>query len=92
MDYPFEITSNISLDANDFLDAPFILAEHVNFVAIKNGEHQGKGFVFIDPRLEVQVKDGDHVARLYDTIMSQFPDRSSANAAGSYADPSRGST
>ena len=82
MDYPFEITSNVSLDANDFLDAPFILAEHVNFVAIKNGEHQGKGFVFIDPRLEgAEFKDGDHVARLYDTIMSQFPDRSSANAA-----------
>jgi hypothetical protein len=82
MDYPMEISSDTVLDANGFLDASFKLAEHVNFVAIKNGEHQGKGFVFIDPRLEgAEFKDGDHVARLYDTIMSQFPDRNSAKAA-----------
>jgi hypothetical protein len=82
MDYPMEISSNTVLDANGFLDASFRLADHVNFVAIKNGEHQGKGFVFIDPRLEgAEFKDGDHVARLYDTIMSQFPDRNSSKAA-----------
>ena len=78
MDYPFEVISDTVLDANPFLDASFKLAGHVNFVAIKNGEHQGKGFVFIDPRLEgAKFKDGDQVARLYDTIMSQFPDRKS---------------
>ena len=82
MDYPVEISSDSVLDANEYLDAPFKLADLVNFVAIKNGEHQGKGFVFIDPRLEgAEFKDGDHVARLYDTIMSQFPDRNSAKAA-----------
>ena len=82
MDYPIEITSDTVLDVNDFLDTSFKLEKHVNFVAIKNGEHQGKGFVFIDPRLEgAEFKDGDHVARLYDTIMSQFPDRSSVKAA-----------
>jgi hypothetical protein len=82
MDYPMEISSDTVLDANDFLDASFKLADHVNFVAIKNGEHQGKGFVFVDPRLEgAEFKDGDHVARLYDTIMSQFPDRNSAKVS-----------
>ena len=82
MDYPMEIPPDAVLDANEFLDASLKLEEHVNFVAIKNGEHQGKGFVFIDPRLEgAEFKDGDHVARLYDTIMSQFPDRSSAKVA-----------
>ena len=82
MDYPMEISSDTVLDPNSFLDASFKLADHVNFVAIKNGEHQGKGFVFVDPRLEgAEFKDGDHVARLYDTIMSQFPDRNSAKAA-----------
>ena len=82
MDYPMEIPSDTVLDANAFLDASFKIADHVNFVAIKNGEHQGKGFVFVDPRLEgAEFKDGDHVARLYDTIMSQFPDRNSAKAA-----------
>ena len=45
-------------------------------MAIKNGEHQDKGFVFIDPRLEgASFIDGDHVANLYSTIISQFPDR-----------------
>jgi hypothetical protein len=82
MDYPMEISSNSVLDSNEYFRASFRLSEHVNFVAIKNGEHQGKGFVFIDPRLEgAEFKDGDHVARLYDTIMSQFPDRNSAKAA-----------
>lgn len=82
MDYPMEISSDSVLDANEYLRASFRIVEHVNFVAIKNGEHQGKGFVFIDPRLEgAEFKDGDHVARLYDTIMSQFPDRNSAKAA-----------
>lgn len=79
MDYPTEISSDTVLDPNEVLNASFKLEEHVNFVAIKNGEHQGKGFVFIDPRLKgAEFKDGDHVARLYDTIISQFPDRNSA--------------
>ena len=82
MDYPMEISSDTVLDANEYLDASVKLADFVNFVAIKNGEHQGKGFVFIDPRLEgAEFKDGDHVARLYETIMSQFPDRNSSKAA-----------
>lgn len=81
MDYPTEISSDTALDANEYLGESFKLEEHVNFVAIKNGDHQGKGFVFIDPRLEgAEFNDGDHVARLYDTIMSQFPDRNSSKA------------
>ena len=82
MNYPFEITSNTALDENEFVNASFRLAEHVNFVAIKNGEHQAKGFVFIDPRLEgAEFRDGDHVARLHDTILNQFPERNSGKAA-----------
>ena len=68
-----EVEFDTRLDNNDFLDSTFKLSEHINFVAIKNGEHQSKGFVFIDSRLEgAKFKDGDHVARLYDTVMSQF--------------------
>ena len=82
MDYPTEISSDTVLDSNAYLDASFKFAEHINFVAIKNGEHQGKGFVFIDPRLEgAEFNDGDHIAMLYHTIISQFPDRNSAKAA-----------
>lgn len=80
MDYPMEVGPNTLLDKNDLLDASFKLSNHINFVAIKNGEHQSKGFVLIDPRLEgAEFKDGDHVARLYDTIISQFPDRKTDN-------------
>ena len=82
LDYPFEVTSDTVLEAGAFLGAPLKLAEYVNFVAIKNGEHQGKGFVFVDPRLDgAEFNDGDHIARLYDTIISQFPNRHSAEAA-----------
>lgn len=82
MDYPMEVEFDTRLDNNDFLDSTFKLSEHINFVAIKNGEHQSKGFVFIDSRLEgAKFKDGDHVARLYDTVMSQFPDRNIYKAA-----------
>lgn len=78
MDYPMEVKPNTLIDKNDLLDISFKLSNHINFVALKNGEHQGKGFVFIDPRLEgAKFKDGEHVAKLYDTIMSQFPDRKS---------------
>ena len=81
MDYPREISSDTVLDANEFLDKSFKLEEYVNFVAIKNGEHQGKGFVFIDPRLQgATFKDGGHVAGLYDTILGLFPSRSSVKA------------
>ena len=76
MDYPMEITEETLLDRNESFDVSFGLGEHVNFVAIKNGEHQGKGFVFIDPRLEgAEFEDGAHVAQLYDTILSVFPNR-----------------
>ena len=81
MDYPMEVKPNTLIDKNDLLDISFKLSNHINFVALKNGEHQGKGFVFIDPRLEgAKFKDGEHVAKLYDTIMSQFPDRKSTQS------------
>ena len=65
------------------VDKPLIrCAAEEAIAAIGNDEHRGKGFVFTDPRLEgAEFKDGDHVARLYATIMSQFPDRNSAKAA-----------
>lgn len=81
MDYPMEITKQTFLDKNEFLDVPFRLGNHVNFVAIKNGEHQGTGFVFIDPRLEgAEFEEGTHVAHLHHTILSQFPNRNKSAA------------
>lgn len=74
MDYAQEITSETRLDHNQLLDSDFSMKDHVNFVAIKNGEHQEKGYVFFAPELKgVTFRNGDHVAKLYDVIMSQFP-------------------
>ena len=82
MDYPYEIKPSTVLDAHPILGDCFFISQHINFVAIKNGEHQSKGFVYIDNRIEgAKFNDGDHVARLYETIMSQFPDRNSAKSA-----------
>ena len=74
MDYAQEITSETRLDHNQLLDSDFSMKGHINFVAIKNGEHQEKGYVFFAPELTgVTFQNGDHVAKLYDVIMSQFP-------------------
>ena len=79
MDYPLEISSKTFLDLNEN-NAQVNLSKHVSFVAIKNGEHQEKGFVFIDPAITGHTfHDGDHIAKLFDTIIEQFPDRGSFN-------------
>lgn len=76
MDYPFEILPETVIDGTVTSATTLKLSEYVNFVAIKNGEHQGKGFVFIDSKLEnVTFKNHDHVAKLYDTLLNQFPEK-----------------
>jgi hypothetical protein len=41
------------------------LSEHVNFVAIKNGMHQAKGFVFASENIELPITEGFHVKELF---------------------------
>ena len=71
LDYPNEVRSsdvvvgepNISVDIFEFLV----------FVAIKNGEHQGRGFAYYSDDLrDLAPSDGSHVAAIHDTILKHF--------------------
>jgi hypothetical protein len=70
LDYNLEIgpqtkvfTDNIELSIYDF----------INFVAIKNGEHQDKGFAFFSPSLtKYAPASGEHVSKLHYTILNYF--------------------
>ena len=78
MDYPHPMNGKVLVDPNDFLPSDYNFADAVVFVAVKNGEHQGKGFLAIDAELTAaNFASGNHVSRLYDTILSLFPKLSS---------------
>ena len=65
--YPDEITektffsnSNLKISAK----------ENVSFVAIKNGEHNEKGFLFLSDDIKINYdKDGKHVAHIFNLIL-----------------------
>ena len=68
--YPSEITdaTTISYSGNESL-----LGEFVTFVAIKNGEHQSKGFAyFSDGVSEYAPPNGSHVSKIHDTVLQFF--------------------
>jgi hypothetical protein len=68
--YPREITAETRYVV-DGKSRP--LAEHVSFVAIKNGMHQSKGFAFFTPNVRrFAPPDGRHVKELHGTIMRFF--------------------
>ncbi len=74
LDYPRQIVKNTMLDPNEYLPNHYRLAEAIVFSSINNGEHQGKGFLAIDPALTAaSFTNYDHVAKLYDTILDLFP-------------------
>jgi len=68
--YPYEITDKtiISLKEKEFL-----LKEYVSFVAIKNGEHQNKGFAFFSKGIEnYSPIDKSHISKIHNTILGYF--------------------
>lgn len=68
--YPNEIRVDTRFE---FEGRGYSLADHVAFVAIKNGMHQGDGFAFFKGDVEsFAPPDGSHVRALYATIMSYF--------------------
>ena len=74
LDYPHPIDRKKSMDPNDYLPSDYNFADAVVFVTTKNGVHQGKGFLAIDDKLTTaNFTSGDHVSRLYDTILDLFP-------------------
>ena len=68
--YPKEITSNTIINLDDRIEN---LKKFTTFVAIKNGEHQSKGFAyFSEDILRFAPNQGDHVAGIFKTVMSYF--------------------
>ena len=63
LDYAAEVTNGTTISINGIEEN---LKPHVNFVAIKNGEHQSKGFVFSN--VSLQSTQALHVSRLKDSI------------------------
>ena len=68
--YPSEITDKTMIN---YSGKESKLSDLVNFVAIKNGEHQGKGFAFFsDGVLEFAPPQGSHVAKIHNTVLQFF--------------------
>ena len=68
--YPDEIFDTTTISLGDWSSS---LAKYVTFVAIKNGEHQSKGFAcFSNGIRRYAPKDDDHVLELHNTILSYF--------------------
>ena len=68
--YPSEITNENSIVVHD---VTLGLIDYVTFVAIKNGEHQSKGFAYFSEGVAQfsPVKDS-HVSELYKTVLNFF--------------------
>ena len=68
--YPLEITDKtlISHSGNEFN-----LNEFVTFVAIKNGEHQSKGFAYFSEAIsKFSPSQGSHVSQIHNTVLKFF--------------------
>ena len=70
LSYPYEITEKtvITINGNDFK-----LKDLVTFVAIKNGEHQSKGFSYFSKNLlKYSPKNESHVSAIHKTVLDFF--------------------
>ena len=68
--YPNEINDSTTIH---ILDNELFLNEHVTFVAIKNGEHQSKGFAYYSKGLSViKPADNSHVSSINKTVLDFF--------------------
>lgn len=67
--YPFEIKKDDNLIINEKLEFNFF--NEVSFVAIKNGIHNGKGYVFCSPNLNFKKPhETIHVSKIHNLIMN----------------------
>ena len=66
--YPKEITKETIIS---YSENQLSLKDLVTFVAIKNGEHQGKGFAYFSNGLsKFAPPDGSHVSKIHNTILN----------------------
>ena len=69
--YPHEIKKNDNLIINKKMIINFF--DEVVFVAIKNGMHDSKGYVFCSPNSNLKIPSKPvHVSKLYDLILNYF--------------------
>lgn len=74
LDYSNELTPSSVLDENNFLGVNYPIYKDVVFVAIKNGGHNGRGFVLSHSDLpEPNFTCGNHVSKIYDYLLGFFP-------------------
>jgi hypothetical protein len=68
--YPSEITKDTMITA---LGKQLSLLDLVTFVAIKNGEHQSKGFAYFSDGISKYAPPQDsHVSKIHDTVLDFF--------------------
>jgi hypothetical protein len=68
--YPYEITQNTEINLSN---KKLLLQEHVVFVAIKNGEHQTKGFAYFTDKISrFAPENNSHVSKIHDVILKYF--------------------
>ena len=69
--YPHEVKKNDYIIVND--DVTLNFQNEVLFVAIKNGMHDSKGYVFCSPNCNFKIpSESVHVSQLHDMILSYF--------------------
>lgn len=68
--YPSEIDENTTIS---FSDKSLLLNKLVSFVAIKNGEHQDKGFAYFTKGISKYAPPEDsHVSKIHQTVLDFF--------------------
>ena len=70
LDYPFEITKSLEISLGGEW---YPLWDDVVFVAVKNGEHDGRGFAYFSPGLQsLAPEENHHVSNLFFTVCGYF--------------------
>lgn len=68
--YPAEITEDTVVTISG---KTFSLSKYVTFVAIKNGEHQSKGFAYFSKGIaKFAPPQGSHVSKIHKTVLDYF--------------------
>ncbi len=68
--YPSEITQETTIS---FSGKEMPLSDLVTFVAIKNGEHQSKGFAYFSEGIsKFAPPQGSHVSKIHETVLNYF--------------------
>ncbi|MDC3197511.1 hypothetical protein OAT60_01360 [Luminiphilus sp.] len=68
--YPAEVDGQTKIDVSG---SQLLLSPLVTFVAIKNGEHQSKGFAYFSSGLsELAPPQGSHVSKIYNSVIQFF--------------------